>query len=76
MPRPEHPGVPLPASCIRDLQMRQNLYDENPEKYEQQEKERAEERQIEEEERCRWEMEQQAQVEAEAAQAETDDLPF
>jgi len=68
MSRPEHPGVPLPAECIRDLRNRQDYYDENPERYERQEKEREEEKLREEEERCRWEMEQQA--EAEQAQNE------
>ncbi len=43
MSRPEHPGVPLPASCIRDLRMRQDLYDQDPEAYERRERERIEE---------------------------------
>lgn len=50
MSRPEHPGVPLPASCIRDLRMRQDLYDEDPEKYERREREMEEQRQQEMEE--------------------------
>jgi len=62
MSRPKFPGVSLPVECIRDLRMRQALYDENPERYEREEKEREEERLREEEERCRWEMEQQAQA--------------
>jgi len=48
MSRPEHPGVPLPNSCIRDLRMRQDLYDKDPERYERIEREREEARQQEE----------------------------
>lgn len=48
MSRPEHPGVPLPASCIRDLRMRQDLYDQDPEAYERRERERREEMEREE----------------------------
>jgi hypothetical protein len=50
MSRPEHPGVPLPASCIRDLRQRQEHYDADPERYERQEREREEERIQEEQE--------------------------
>ena len=44
MSRPEHPGVPLPVSCIWDLRERQRAYDEDPAGYERRERERLEAR--------------------------------
>lgn len=56
MSRPEHPGVPLPSNCIRDLRQRQEEYDEDPCAYEKREAEQKEQRQREEmEERARYE---------------------
>ena len=43
MSRPEHPGVPLPASCIRELRARQEIYDKDIEAYRRREIERQEE---------------------------------
>ena len=82
MSRPEHPGVPLPAECIRDLRNRQEMYDRDPKAYELAEQQREEElaAQAEAEERAKGEWEQQqaeeadAQAEFEASQC--DECPF
>ena len=39
MSRPEHPGVPMPASCISRLREEQEYYDEDPERAEREQRE-------------------------------------
>lgn len=65
MSRPEHPGVPLPSSCLRDLRMKQDLYDEDPKRYEQREKEKEETLQQEEEENARWQESEEEKIQLE-----------
>ncbi len=45
MSRPEFPGCAMPAETIRNIRQEQNYYDEDPERYERQERQREEQRQ-------------------------------
>jgi len=75
MSRPEHPGVPLPSSCLQALAGRQEAYDQDPEAYERgqaEEKARWEQQEQEYESRMMAEEEAGARAQAEAEAAESE----
>lgn len=51
MSRPKFPGIIFPANCIRRIREEQYYYDENPERYEREQREDEELRRLEEQER-------------------------
>lgn len=59
MSRPEFPNCIMPASVIQGIRREQDYYDEDPERYERQERAREEERLMEKRQMEEAEMENQ-----------------